>query len=134
MNELALGIILGLGIPYLVFMVILLRRCFCPNCWNCITQKREDIDLVRLELTADAYSDFMSGRLTTQLHREITHLYALKGDLSAYTRIATKLKHAYLAEFLKDPTRHPVIVHKLFKQSQQNQSTPADIVVTVATA
>jgi len=86
------------------------------------------MDLVRLELSAESYSDFMSGRLTTQLHREITHLYALKGDLSAYSRIAKKLKHAYLSEFLKDPTRHPVIVHKLFKQSQ----APADITIAIS--
>ena len=117
MNDMALGIILGLGIPYLVLMTIVLRRCFCPNCWNCISQKQDDMSLIRLELSAEAYSEFMSGRLTSKLHGEITHLYALKGDLSAYKRIAKKLKHAYLAEFLEDPTRHPLVIHALFKQS-----------------
>ena len=75
------------------------------------------MSLIRIELTAEAYSDFMNGRLTSKLHGEITHLYALKGDISPYKRIAKNLKHAYLAEFLEDPTRHPLVIHALFKQS-----------------
>ena len=128
MNDMALGIILGLGIPYLVFMTIVLRRCFCPNCWNCISQKHDDMSLIRLELSPEAYSDFMSGRLTSKLHGEITHLYALKGDLSAYKRIAKKLKHAYLAEFLQDPTRHPLVIHALFKQSPMLPLTEVKVI------
>jgi len=116
MNEMALGIILGLGIPYIIIMIIVLRKCFCPTCCSC-SQKYDDLSLIRIELSSEAYADFMSGRLTSKLHGEITHLYALKGDISAYMRIAKKLKHAYLAEFLEDPMRHPLVLHALFKQS-----------------
>ncbi len=114
MNDLVIGIILGLGLPYLAIMAIVLRRCFCPTAcgkggWMCRNHDAES--LVRLELSPQAYEDFIRGRMTVKLHHEISHLYALKGDLSAYTHVAQRLKHAYLIEFLKDPARHPTVLH-----------------------
>jgi hypothetical protein len=120
MNELTAGIIIGLGIPYLIIMGILARRCCCPTCCRCMTQKQDDMELARVELTFEAYNDFLHGRLTAKLYSEITHLYALKGDLSAYKRIAKNRRHVYLSEFLNDPTRHPFVVQAMMRNDRDN--------------
>jgi hypothetical protein len=64
-----------------------------------------------MELSPEAYIDFMKGRVTSKLHGEIIHLYAHKNNLNSYIQMARYLKHNYLLEFLKDPTRHPLVIN-----------------------
>ena len=130
MEDLTLGLILGLGIPYLIIMTIVLRNCFCPRA--CTFKNIDAETIVRMELSPEAYNDFMKGRMTSKLRQEITHLYALKGDLAAYVHIAGHLKHAYMLEFLKDPTRHPLVLNNILRGKTSGTAPSVDeIQVTV---
>jgi hypothetical protein len=100
-----------------VFMV--LRLWLCPQSCRFCARDMDAEGIMRLELTASSYNDFMNGRLTINLHHEIINLYALKGDLSAYKQAAKQLRHTYLIEFLNDPTRHPMVIHGAFLSSSQ---------------
>ena len=126
MNDLTLGIVLGLGIPYIIVMGIVLRRCFCPKACSCCCRDLDSESIVRMELSPEAYNDFMKGLMTSKLRNEITHLYALKGDLHAYLQIANRHKHTYMMEFLKDPTRHPVVLNNILQSKATAPSLSID--------
>lgn len=124
MDYLKIGIVVTFGALFLLGMFLVLRICLCPKLGTSWMRDRDAEGVMRLELTAGAYDDFMHGRLTGNLHREIAHLYALKGDLSAYKQVATRLRHTYLVEFLKDPTRHPMVIHGIIRGKQVGAAAP----------
>lgn len=111
MEDLTIGIISSFGCLFLIGMFAVLRLWLCPR--FCKFRDRDSEGIMRLELSPKAYDDLMKGCLTTTLHREIVHLYALKGDLSAYKEHAKRQRHVYLIEFLKDPNRHPMVIHNV---------------------
>jgi hypothetical protein len=111
MNELTIGLIVCFGGLFLIGVGIVLRLWLCPQC--CPGRDRDGEGIMRMELSVQACDDFMKGCLTTKLYSEIVNLYALKGDLSIYKQTAARLGHKYIIEFLKDPTRHPMVIHKL---------------------
>lgn len=114
MDDLTIALIVSFGGLFMVGVFVVLRLWLCPR----LCMRNRNIEgMMRLELTPKAYEDFMKGRLTINLHREITHLYAVKGDLSTYKQVARRLGHTYLTEFLKDPTRHPMVIHGLFRSN-----------------
>lgn len=111
MNELTIGLVVCFGGLFLIGVGIILRLWFCPQYFP--GRDRDGEGIMQMELSAQAYDDFMKGCLTTKLYSEIVHLYALKGDLIIYKQMAARLGHKYIIEFLNDPTRHPMVIHKL---------------------
>lgn len=108
MNEMLIGILCGIGIPYIIIMVIVLRYWCCPTACICRAKRKQPNSTI--ELSPAAYRDFMRGNVTTQLYKEIMHLYSIKDNLNAYIRISERNNHKYMTEFLKNPTQHPHIV------------------------
>jgi hypothetical protein len=108
MNNVIIGIICGIGIPYILIIILVLRHWCCPNA--CRRRVRGGEDIIKSELTAIAYSDFIRGNLTTQLYREIMHLYSLKGNMDTYIHVSERKNHKYMVEFLKNPSHHPFLV------------------------
>lgn len=108
MNEMLIGILCGIGIPYIIIMILVLRYWCCPTA--CICRSNNKATNIKMELSPKAYADFMRGNLTTQLYKEIMHLYSLKDNLNAYIRISEHNNHKYMSEFLKNPTQHPYVV------------------------
>ena len=111
MNDLTIGLVVSFGGLFMMLVFVVLRAWMCPQLGSSWFRDKDAEGIIRLELTVSAYDDFTNGRLTTKLYREIAHLYALKGDLSAYKELAGRQRHTYLIEFLKDPTRHPMVIH-----------------------
>ena len=115
MDDLTIGLVVSFGTLFLVGVFIVLRLWLCPQLCRTWFREKDTERIIRMELSAVAFEDFMNGRLTTKLHSEITHLYALKGDLSGYKQVAGRLRHTYLIEFLKDPARHPMVIHRVIR-------------------
>ena len=115
MDDLTIGLIVSFGGLFMVGVIVVLRAMICPRLCTRWIRDRDGEGVMRLELSPKSHEDFMKGRLTMNLHREITHLYALKGDLSTYKQVARRLGHTYICEFLKDPTRHPMVIHGAFR-------------------
>lgn len=124
MDDLTIGLVVSFGGLFMVGVFVVLRSWMCPRLGSSWMRDRDAEGVMRLELTAGAFDDFMHGRLTANLHRELAHLYALKGDLSVYKQVAQRLRHAYLVEFLKDPTRHPMVIHGIIRGKQVGAAAP----------
>lgn len=125
MSELILGICIGIGVPYIVFIAIIARGYFCPDACTRRTIISINIPaqmIVERELSPLALKNFKEGNLTIRLHNEIIYLYAIKGgNIHAYINYAIQLKHNNLLQFLRDPIRHPIIISRLMQQQQHQQ-------------
>lgn len=123
MEKETIGIIVGVCVLYLIVMIFVVRSWFCPKACRCWFRDPDSETIVRMELSPEAYNDFINGRMTSKLRSEIIHLYTLKGDLYAYIHIASRRNYAYMTEFLKDPTRHPLVLSNLVRKHSTVMST-----------
>ncbi len=123
MDGLKIGLIVVFVCLFIVGVVVVLRLLLCPkSCLFCIKDMEAE-GIMRFELSGVSYNDFMHGRLTINLYHEIISLYAIKGNLSAYKQVAKRLGHAYMMEFLKDPARHPMVIHGVFLTGSVTSAT-----------
>ena len=114
MSDAVYGIMLGIGIPYSILVIILLRNWFCPNCLRANNPHRASKNpekAIRKELSPTAFHDFKRGMLTTQVYKEIMYIYNQKKPLNNYIIIASKYKYEHILLFLSDPTTYPMPIH-----------------------
>lgn len=117
MSEVTYGIALGVGIPFIIIVVIVLRAWLCPNCLRAEQKKlglyhvKNNYEkIIKKELSPKAFEDFKRGKLTQVVYNEIKHIYSQKKQVDNYIVYASKHKHEYMLMFLRDPKSHPMPV------------------------
>lgn len=118
-----IGISLGLGIPYTICMIYLIRKFACPDCCkrkrnnneiqqtpNPIKTKRNYKLKVKEGLSSEAYIDFLQGKISIHLRNELINLKHKKsGELTEFIEFAKEIDKPHLVNLIKDPIGYPII-------------------------
>lgn len=117
MSDATYGIAIGLGIPFIILVVIILRGWLFPDCCRAEQKKlglyhvRNNYEQkIKKELSPKAFDDFKRGKLTQIVYNEIKHIYSQKRQVDNYIVYASKHKHEYMLIFLRDPKSYPMPV------------------------
>ena len=117
MSDITYGITLGLGIPFIIIALVVIRGWCCPNFLRAEHKKlglynvsKNSERAIQKELSSKAFQDFKQGKLTACVYNEIKHIYNNKKYVDDYIVYASKHKHEYMLVFLRDPNNYPVAV------------------------
>jgi hypothetical protein len=117
MSDVTYGITIGIGIPFIIIVVIILRGLLCPMCLRAEHKKlglynvsKNSEKTIQKELSPKAFEDFKKGKLTQIVYNEINYIYSQKKYLDDYIVFASKHKHDFMLVFLRDPKSYPMAV------------------------
>lgn len=120
MSETTIGIGVGLGIPWCIFVIYLCVRAMRSNQSCCLTcscsrknKKENYIVEIHRQLSPLAFEDFMKGHLSSIVRKELDQLHRQNKNMDAFRIVAKDLKSPPLVIYLTDPVTYPKMVRQV---------------------
>ncbi len=113
-NSTAIGIGLGLGIPWFICILYILRQWLCPDC--CIIRKTTYVippvkTIVKDTLSKDCYMDFLQGKMSIALRNEMIGIHSKQQTkIKDFIEFAKEINKPRLIPFIKDPIHYPMSI------------------------